>query len=68
MYETADQKRPVLDVKGLEVVRRDGCPALVKIMDQSLRILFRSLDMSQVEAYFIYCVHGSHHIDLFSVV
>ena len=48
MYETLNQKRPVLDVKGLEVVRRDGCPALVKIMDQSLRILFRSLDMSQV--------------------
>lgn len=31
MYETRDQKEPVYDAKGIETVRRDGCPAVVKV-------------------------------------
>ena len=31
MYETLDQKEPVFDAKGIETVRRDGCPAVAKV-------------------------------------
>ena len=28
MYESPDQREPVFDAKGIETVRRDGCPAV----------------------------------------
>ncbi|KAJ8934361.1 hypothetical protein NQ314_013402 [Rhamnusium bicolor] len=31
MYESPDQKEPVYDAKGIETVRRDGCPAVSKV-------------------------------------
>lgn len=31
MYETPDQKEPVYEAKGIETVRRDGCPAVAKV-------------------------------------
>ena len=31
MYESPDQAKPVYDAKGIETVRRDGIPALVKV-------------------------------------
>lgn len=31
MYETADQKEPVYDAKGIETVRRDSCSAVSKV-------------------------------------
>ena len=31
MYETLEQKEPVFDAKGIETVRRDGCPAVAKV-------------------------------------
>lgn len=31
MYESADQKEPVYEAKGIETVRRDGCPAVAKV-------------------------------------
>jgi DNA polymerase zeta len=30
-YETADQEKPTYDAKGIETVRRDGCPAVKKV-------------------------------------
>lgn len=30
-YETLDQTEPVYEAKGIETVRRDGCPAVVKV-------------------------------------
>ena len=30
-YETPGQKEPVYEAKGIETVRRDGCPAVVKV-------------------------------------
>ena len=33
MYESLDQKEPVYDAKGIETVRRDGCPAVVKVIE-----------------------------------
>ena len=32
-------------------VRRDGCPAVVKMVEKSLRLLLSSLDLSAVKAY-----------------
>ena len=30
-YESIDQKEPIFDAKGIETVRRDGFPAVVKV-------------------------------------
>uniref|UniRef100_A0A671NKV8 DNA polymerase zeta catalytic subunit n=1 Tax=Sinocyclocheilus anshuiensis TaxID=1608454 RepID=A0A671NKV8_9TELE len=51
MYESLDQKNPVFDAKGIETVRRDGCPAVAKILERSLKLLFESRDISQVKQY-----------------
>lgn len=51
MYETMNQEVPVFDAKGIETVRRDGCPAVAKILEKSLRILFEKKDVSQVKDY-----------------
>ena len=34
MYESADQKEPVFDAKGIETVRRDSVPAVTKVRAQ----------------------------------
>lgn len=31
MYESADQNNPIYEAKGIETVRRDGCPAVAKV-------------------------------------
>lgn len=31
MYETPDQDIPTYNAKGIETVRRDGCPAVSKV-------------------------------------
>lgn len=31
MYESPDQEKPTYDAKGIETVRRDGCPAVAKV-------------------------------------
>ena len=36
MYETLDQAEPVFDAKGIETVRRDGCPAVAKVTPHGL--------------------------------
>ncbi|KZS92964.1 hypothetical protein SISNIDRAFT_478773 [Sistotremastrum niveocremeum HHB9708] len=50
-YENPDDVEPVFDAKGIETVRRDGIPAQAKMVERSLRILFRTQDLSQVKAY-----------------
>ncbi|WFD30343.1 DNA-directed DNA polymerase [Malassezia sp. CBS 17886] len=50
-YEAAAQRRPVLDVKGLEIVRRDGHVALQRMQESCLRILFETQDLSEVKQY-----------------
>lgn len=32
MYETTDQTEPIYEAKGIETVRRDGCPAVSKVL------------------------------------
>lgn len=51
MYETVDQKEPVFDAKGIETVRRDNCPAVGKILEKALRILFTNRDVNPVKMY-----------------
>ncbi|XP_048842517.1 DNA polymerase zeta catalytic subunit isoform X1 [Brienomyrus brachyistius] len=51
MYETLEQKDPVFDAKGIETVRRDGCPAVSKILERSIKLLFETRDISQVKQY-----------------
>ncbi|EDV19126.1 uncharacterized protein TRIADDRAFT_34128 [Trichoplax adhaerens] len=53
-YESADQKEPTFDAKGIETVRRDGCPAVSKIMEKAIRILFSRRDMSLVKKYVLH--------------
>ena len=45
------EAKAALDCKGLEVVRRDQCPLTVKMVDTGLRLLFDTLDLSQLRAY-----------------
>uniref|UniRef100_A0A0A9YUF5 DNA polymerase n=1 Tax=Lygus hesperus TaxID=30085 RepID=A0A0A9YUF5_LYGHE len=51
MYETPDQETPIFEAKGIETVRRDGCVAVVKMLEKSLRILFETYDVSKVKKY-----------------
>lgn len=51
MYETPDQEQPVYEAKGIETVRRDGCPVVSKMLEKVLRILFETRDVSKVKEY-----------------
>jgi DNA polymerase zeta len=53
MFESRDQPRPTLDCKGIEVVRRDQCPLVVKTYESALKILFRRRDLSAVKRYLV---------------
>ena len=50
-YENAMERDPIFDAKGIETVRRDGCPAGSKCLESSLKILFRTKDLSLVKEY-----------------
>lgn len=50
-YESPDQVEPIFDAKGIETVRRDSCPAVAKMLEACLRILFSSKDLSAVKEY-----------------
>ncbi|CEG83153.1 Putative DNA polymerase [Rhizopus microsporus] len=50
-YESPEVTEPVFEAKGIETVRRDHTPATQKILESSLKILFRSQDMSELKQY-----------------
>ncbi|KAL1896296.1 DNA polymerase zeta [Sporothrix stenoceras] len=50
-FDTPQQTEPIFDAKGIETVRRDGSPASAKILEECLRILFDTADLSRVKAY-----------------
>ncbi|POW05385.1 hypothetical protein PSTT_09744, partial [Puccinia striiformis] len=50
-YENLTDTEPVFDAKGIEVVRRDGIPALQKIQETCLKKLFATQDLSDIKAY-----------------
>ncbi|XP_044259688.1 DNA polymerase zeta catalytic subunit [Tribolium madens] len=51
MYESPDQTEPIYLAKGIETVRRDGCPAVSKMLEKCLRLLFETKDVSLVKKY-----------------
>ncbi|KAJ2674984.1 DNA polymerase zeta [Coemansia sp. RSA 1085] len=51
MYETDDQAEPLLDVKGMELVRRDGCTATQRILEGAMSTLFETNDLSLLKAF-----------------
>ncbi|XP_076234619.1 DNA polymerase zeta catalytic subunit [Calliopsis andreniformis] len=51
MYEYPEQEEPEYLAKGIETVRRDGCPAVAKILEKSLKILFDTKDLSLIKLY-----------------
>ncbi|KAJ1480727.1 hypothetical protein T484DRAFT_1657073 [Baffinella frigidus] len=51
MYEHENQAVPVLDAKGIEMVRRDQCPLVAHTQEKCLRILFETGDLSKVRRY-----------------
>uniref|UniRef100_A0A674C2Q5 DNA polymerase zeta catalytic subunit n=1 Tax=Salmo trutta TaxID=8032 RepID=A0A674C2Q5_SALTR len=51
MYERLDQKDPVFHAKGIKTARRDGCPAVSKILERSIKLLFETRDISQVKQF-----------------
>lgn len=53
MYETEEQENPEYLAKGIETVRRDGCPAVAKMLEKCLRMLFETCDVSLIKKYII---------------
>nr|CAD7400920.1 unnamed protein product [Timema cristinae] len=51
MYEHPEQKTPTYDAKGIETVRRDGCPVVAKMLEKCLKLLFETRDVSLVKRY-----------------
>lgn len=50
-YLYKDQEIPNFDAKGIETVRRDGYPALQKIVEKSLKIFFDTGNLSELKEY-----------------
>lgn len=50
-YEAKDQTAPDFDAKGIETIRRDSCPVVAKTLECSLKILFRTQDLSELKQY-----------------
>ncbi|KAJ3699935.1 hypothetical protein LUZ61_003640 [Rhynchospora tenuis] len=50
-YESHDQEEPIFDAKGIETVRRDTCPAVAKILETSIRIMFEHQGITKVKSY-----------------
>jgi DNA polymerase zeta len=40
-------------LKGIEVVRRDNCPAVGKLQEKALRLLFSTKDASVVKSWLV---------------
>ncbi|KAJ2480659.1 DNA polymerase zeta [Coemansia sp. RSA 2131] len=53
MYTSPDQAEPLLDAKGMELVRRDGCAATQRILEGTMSTLFGSNDLSLVKTYVV---------------
>lgn len=51
MYETESVKEPVLQAKGLEIIRRDGTPLLQKLMETSVKLLFDTCNITVVQNF-----------------
>lgn len=52
-YQDYIKGNSIFDAKGIETVRRDGCRATSKIMEQCLKIMFSYRDISLVKSYLL---------------
>lgn len=52
MFESEDQPEPTLDVKGIEIIRRDGCQVAARMLERACRVLFEFRDVDRVKEYF----------------
>lgn len=41
MYESIEQKKPKYEAKGIETVRRDGCPAVSKVFNFHFKLYLK---------------------------
>jgi DNA polymerase zeta len=57
MFETSDQLEPVLEAKGVELVRRDGCQIAAKMLERCCKILFEFKDVERVKDYLVKQIH-----------
>lgn len=48
-FDYADQKRGILESKGIEIVRRDSCGIVQTCMERSLEQLFSTRNLSNVK-------------------
>lgn len=53
MYTSPNQETPGLDVKGMELVRRDGCPVMQRVLEGTIDTLFRTNDLKMVREYVV---------------
>ncbi|KAJ2888498.1 DNA polymerase zeta, partial [Coemansia asiatica] len=51
MFSSVEQKEPLLDVKGMELVRRDGCKVTQRILEGAMDALFKTNDLSFVKSF-----------------
>ncbi|KAJ2722571.1 DNA polymerase zeta [Coemansia sp. Benny D115] len=51
MYTTPEQTVPQLDVKGMELVRRDGCSATQRILEGVINTLFETNNLTRVRSF-----------------
>ncbi|KAJ2713867.1 hypothetical protein H4R19_002039 [Coemansia spiralis] len=49
MFASEEQTEPLLDAKGIELIRRDGCAAAQRILESTIGVLFGSNDLSLVK-------------------
>ena len=58
-YESKEQQEPVYEAKGIETVRRDGCPAVVKVSPRSDRDRLAKHRFSKIRFWNDRCVFFS---------
>lgn len=62
-YESEDQNEPIFDAKGIEIVRRDGCPAVVKVHHAHIFLIYHNT----LSLFFVVCHNVTHiHVHTFS--
>jgi DNA polymerase zeta len=52
MYESKKQEKPVFDIKGLEMKRRDSCVLVANVMTEIIECVFRSCDADKAKSIF----------------
>ncbi|KAJ2077272.1 DNA polymerase zeta, partial [Coemansia sp. RSA 988] len=51
VFSSEEQVEPLLEAKGMELVRRDGCVATQRVLEGSINTLFETNDLSLLKTY-----------------